>query len=200
MSWTGEGGQGRRYVHITETPDVRHITNPDVMHEESDVNVKGVGAFVAILFAGLVVMAVMMIGLWKVFEWRARVADERIAVTPMARTQAERLPPAPRLQAAPGFQSLDPHDANDQKLNFELKEPAAEWNALREKWNYELKNPAVIDPNTHTMRVPIEDAKRMLLDQNLSARPQQPGAITWKGQDVPTYSSAGRQMEKRIQH
>jgi hypothetical protein len=123
------------------------------------------------------------------------VADERIAVTPMARTQAERLPPAPRLQAAPGFASLD-----DPKMSFELKEPAAEWNALREKWEYELKNPAVVDPNTHTMRVPIEDAKRMLLDQNLPARPQQLGAISWKGQDVPTYSSAGRQTEKRIQH
>jgi hypothetical protein len=195
MSWTGEGGQGRRYVHITETPDVRHITNPDVMHEESDVNVRGVGAFVGILFAGLIVMAVMMIGLWKVFEWRARVADERIAVTPMARTQAERLPPSPRLQAAPGFASLD-----DPKMSFELKEPAAEWNALREKWEYELKNPTAADPNTQTMRVPIEDAKRMLLDKNLPARTQQPGAISWKGQDVPTYSSAGRQTEKRIQH
>jgi hypothetical protein len=137
----------------------------------------------------------MMIGLWKVFEWRARVADERIAVTPMARTEAERLPPSPRLQAAPGFASLD-----DPKMSFELKEPAAEWNALREKWEYELKNPTAADPNTRTQRIPIKDAMQMIVNQNLPARQQQPGAISWKGQDVPTYSSAGRQTEKRIQH
>src|SRR5918912_532242 len=139
MSWTGHdgNGHGRRYVHITETPDVRHITNPDVMHEESDVSVRGVGAFVAALAAGMILIMVLMSGLYKVFEWRARKADEHTPVTPMARTEAERIPPPPRLQAAPGFQSLDPHDTNDPRFNFALKAPSAEWDALREKWQGE---------------------------------------------------------------
>jgi hypothetical protein len=201
MSWSGEhgGGQGRKYVHITETPDVRHITNVDVMHEESDVNVKGVGAFVGILFAGLVLIAALMVGLYKVFEWNARRQDARIEVSPMARTDAERLPPPPRLQAAPGFESLDPHDPHDASQKFELKHPQAEWEALQKKWDAELNNPGAIDPATQTMRVPIEDAKQMLLGKGLPVRQQQPGGAGAKGADVPSYSSAGRQTEKRDQ-
>jgi hypothetical protein len=196
MSWNEHGG-GRKYVHITETPDVRHITNPDVMHEESDVDVKGVGTFVGILFAGLIVMAAMMIGLFKAFEKYAEYQDARIAVTPMARTEKERLPPAPRLQASKGFQSLDPHDPNDPNANFELKEPAAEWNALHEKWNEELKS-AATDQTGQTTRVPIDDAKRMLLEKGLPVRPNSdPGNVDITIRDVPSYSSAGRQPQKR---
>lgn len=202
MSWSGEhgGGQGRgKYVHITETPDVRHITNVDVMHEESDVNVKGVGAFVGILFAGLILISALMVGLYKAFEWNAERQDARIEVSPMARTDAERLPPPPRLQAAPGFESLDPHAPNDDSQKFELKHPRAEWEALQRKWDAELNNPGVLDANTQTMRVPIEDAKQMLLGKGLPTRQQQPGQISLKGADVPSYSSAGRQTEKRDQ-
>lgn len=194
MSWTGEGGQGRRYVHITETPDVRHITNPDVMHEESDVNVKGVGTFVGILAAGLILIGALMIGLFKGFERYAEYKDERIPVSPMARTEQERRPPPPVLQAAPGFRSLD-----DPRVSFELREPSAEWDALREKWTQELETPGAIDPATQTMRVPIEDAKRMLLEKNLPVRQQQSGEVGSAGMDVPSYSSAGRQTEKRDQ-
>jgi hypothetical protein len=200
MSWSGEqgGGQGRKYIHITETPDVRHITNVDVMHEESDVNVKGVGTFVGILFAGLILIAALMVGLYKVFEWNAERQDARIAVSPMARTNEERLPPPPRLQAAPGFRSLD--DPNDPNLNFELKHPQAEWEALQRKWEAELNNPGALDPNTQTMRVPIEDAKRMLLEKGLPVRPNQARSeFTFAIPDVPSYSSAGRQTEKRDQ-
>jgi hypothetical protein len=114
----------------------------------------------------------------------------------MARTDAERLPPPPRLQAAPGFESLDPHDANDASQKFELKEPAAEWNALRQKWEYELNNAGAVDPGTQTRRIPIEDAKQMLLNQNLPVRQTPAGGGTMI-EDMPSYSSAGRQMQKR---
>ncbi|MDT7604741.1 MAG: hypothetical protein QOF61_2738 [Acidobacteriota bacterium] len=194
MSWTGHdgNGHGRKYIHVTETPDVSHITNPDVMHEESDVNVRGVGAFVGALFAGLIVIAALMVGLFKGFERYAEYKDERIAVSPMARTEAERLPPPPRLQAAPGFVSLD-----DPNMSFALKEPAAEWNALREKWEYELNNPGAVDPNTQARRIPIKDAMQMLLDKGLPVRQQQSGQSTNAGADVPSYSSAGRQTDSR---
>jgi hypothetical protein len=200
MSWSGEQGGGRgKYIHITETPDVRHITNPDVMHEESDVNLRGVATFVGLLAAGLVLIAVLMIGLYKAFEWNARRQDARIEVSPMARTDAERLPPPPRLQAAPGFESLDPHDPNDASQKFQLKHPQAEWEALQRRWDAELNNPGAVDPATQTARIPIEDAKQMLLGKGLPTRQQQPGETGLKGADVPSYSSAGRQTEKRDQ-
>jgi hypothetical protein len=183
---------------------VRHITNPDVMHEESDVSIKGVGTFVGMLAAGVILIAVLMVGLYKLFEKKAEYDERRERVSPMSRTEAERLPPPPRLQAAPGFRSLDPHDPKDERLNFELKHPQAEWEALREKWDFELKNGAVTDPNTGTGRIPIEDAKRLLLGQNLPVRQQQqgqgqqpPAPPLSGGDDMPSYSSAGRQPEKR---
>lgn len=192
----GGYGEGPRFgrgdgLHTTETPDVSHITNPDVMHEESDVSVRGVGTFVGALAAGMIVISVLMIGMYKAFEWQVNREEAREQRSPMARNEEERLPPEPRLQAARGFRSLD-----DPKLNFELQHPQAEWEALRSKWEFELKNPGQPDPNTGTRRIPIEDAKNMILGQ-LTARQPPPGAQAQSGIDIPSHSSAGRQPEKR---
>lgn len=192
----GGYGEGSRFgrgdgLHTTETPDVSHITNPDVMHEESDVSVRGVGTFVGALAAGMVVVCVLMVGMYKAFEWQVRREEAREQRSPMARNEEERLPPEPRLQAARGFRSLD-----DPKLNFELQHPQAEWEALQRKWEFELKNGGQSDPNTQTRRIPIEDAKNMVLGQ-LTARQQPPGAQAQSGIDIPSASSAGRQPEKR---
>lgn len=184
-------GRGDR-LHTTETPDVSHITNPDVMHEESDVSVRGVGTFVGALAAGMIVICVLMVGMYKAFEWQVHREESREQRSPMARNEEERLPPEPRLQSAPGFRSLD-----DPKLNFQLQHPQAEWEALQRKWEFELENAGAPDPNTQTRRVPIEDAKNMLLGQGLPARQQQQGAQPQSGIDIPSYSSAGRQPEKR---
>ena len=183
-------GRGDR-LHTTETPDVSHITNPDVMHEESDVSVRGVGTFVGALAAGMIVVCALMVGMYKAFEWQVRREESREQRSPMARNEEERLPPEPRLQAARGFRSLD-----DPELNFELQHPQAEWDALREKWDFELKNGGQIDPNTQTRRIPIEDAKNAVLGQ-LTARQPPPGAHPQSGIDIPSSSSAGRQPEKR---
>src|ERR671916_3503705 len=100
-------GNGKGKLHTTETPDVSHITNPDVMHEESDVSVRGVGTFVGALAAGMIVVCVLMVGMYKAFEWQVRREESREQRSPMARNEEERLPPEPRLQSAPGFRSLD---------------------------------------------------------------------------------------------
>jgi hypothetical protein len=190
----GEGpdfGRADR-LHTTETPDVSHITNPDVMHEESDVSVRGVGTFVGALAAGMIVICVLMVGMYKAFEWQVHREESREQRSPMARDENERLPPEPRLQAARGFRSLD-----DSKLNFELQHPQAEWEALQRKWEFELRNAGAPDPNTQTRRIPIEDAKKALLGQGLPARQPPQGAQLQSGIDIPSYSSAGRQPEKR---
>lgn len=193
----GDGyGDGARFgrgdrLHTTETPDVSHITNPDVMHEESDVSVRGVGTFVGVLAAAMIVVCVLMVGMYKVFEWQVAREEAREQRSPMARNEEERLPPEPRLQAARGFRSLD-----DPKLNFELQHPQVEWEALQRKWEFELKNAGAADPNTRTRRIPVEEAKGLLLGQGLPVRQQQ-GAQAQAGIDIPSYSSAGRQPEKR---
>lgn len=184
-------GRGDR-LHTTETPDVSHITNPDVMHEESDVSVRGVGTFVGALAAAMIVVCILMVGMYKAFEWQVAREESREQRSPMARNEEERLPPEPRLQASRGFRSLD-----DRNLSFELLHPQAEWEALRRKWDFELHNAGQPDPNTQTRRIPIEDAKAAVLGQLRARQQQQQGAQPQTGIDIPSYSSAGRQPEKR---
>jgi len=196
MGIFGHHGNGKEKLHLTETPDVRHITNPDVMHEESDVSVRGVGTFVGLLFLGLVIVSALMLGLFKLLEANAESKDMQPA--PMARSEKERLPPpgAPRLQGAPDHRSLD-----DPNLIFEKKEPTLEWAALQSKFKYDLENFHDPDPGTGTMRVPIEFAKKKLLEKGLPVRAQQQqtqGAqAATEGINLPTFASAGRQTEKR---
>ncbi|MCA1615545.1 MAG: hypothetical protein LC800_15880 [Acidobacteria bacterium] len=194
-----EGG-GRRFgqddrLHITETPDVRHIGNPDVMHEESDVNVRGVGTFVGVLAAAMVVVCGLMVLMYNAFAWQAAREEALEARSPMARTEEERRPPAgvPRLQAAPGHSTVD-----QPEERFDLDEPQAEWNALRRRWEEELGTPGAADPNTGEGRIPIEEAKRKFLSGSQAVRqaPLEGGRLP-TGVDIPSASSAGRQPEQR---
>ncbi|HEV2880608.1 MAG TPA: hypothetical protein VGX24_04815 [Pyrinomonadaceae bacterium] len=190
MGIFGHHGNGKERMHLTETPDVRHITNPDVMHEESDVSVRGVGTFVGLLFLGLIIVSALMYGMFNLLDAYATSKEARPA--PMARLPEERLPPpgVPRLQGAPDHRSLD-----DRNLIFEKKEPTLEWDALRAKFKYDLENYHDPDPGTGNMRIPIADAKRRLLEKGL---PTRPGAqADAEGINLPTFASAGRQAEKR---
>jgi hypothetical protein len=193
MGIFGHHGNGKEKMHLTETPDVRHITNPDVMHEESDVSVRGVGTFVGLLFLGLVIVSALMLGMFKLLE--AYAISKEAQPAPMARSEKERLPPpgAPRLQGAPDHRSLD-----DPNLIFEKKEPTLEWDALRAKFKYDLENYHDPDPGTGNMRIPIAEAKKRLLEKGLPTRQTAPGAEDDSGGiTLPTFSSAGRQAEKR---
>jgi hypothetical protein len=186
---------------VTETPDVRHITNPDVMHEESDVNVKGVATFVLGLgIFGLIVLG-LVFALYSYFNWREKRNEDREFHSPIARTDLERRPPrdVPHLQAAPG--QVAPDAPDDPRANFELDEPQAEWKWLRQKYDFELTNYGQPDPSTNTVHVPIEDAMQRLLQQTpLPARQPQPGdPALHGGMDVPSDFSGGRQVEKRDQ-
>ena len=194
-------GNGKGKLHLTETPDVSHITNPDVMHEESDVSVRGVGTFVGLLFLGLLIVCALMLGLFKLLD--AYATSKEVAPSPMARSEKERLPPpgVPRLQGAPDHRSLD-----DPNLLYEKKEPTLEWDALRAKYKYDLENYHDPDPGTGMMRVPIDYAKKKLLEKGLPVHRQQSqqqgaggggGEATREGLNLPTAASAGRQTEKR---
>ncbi len=192
-----------RKIHVTETPDVRHIENPDVMHEESDVNVKGVATFVAALAFFGVIICLLMFALARYFEHRELTKEAQEFHSPLARTDVERQPAqgVPHLQGMKGQRALDPELTNDPRGNFELREPQAEWHLLREKYDYELHNYGQPDPSTGMVRVPIDEAMQRLLQKGLPARAEaQPGDPTIQGGlDLPSYSSAGRQTEKRDQ-
>ena len=185
--------RGRR-DDIHETPDVSHIQNPDVTHEESDVNVRGILQFAFGLFIfGAIVLTLM----WFMLRFFERRQDKRTPPpAPMALTDKERLPPEPRLQGAPGF-GVDLGEGRREDLA--LKEPTAEMKIVREQWDKVLKE-GQRDGSGNIIAIPIADAMKQLVEKGLPTRPQTDGqpAITG-GMDIPSYQSSGRKMEKRDQ-
>ena len=128
-----KNGHERNKVHVTETPDVSHIKNLDVTHETSDVNVSGILKFVIGLTVFGIIVNILMWGMFKVFNEQERTKEP--SKGPMAMTQEERLPPEPRLQAAPGF---GVKLANGEWVPLNTKEPEAEYKVLREQWEQQL--------------------------------------------------------------
>lgn len=184
---------GRR-DDIHETPDVSHIQNPDVKHEESDVNIKAILQFVVGLLIFAAIVHVLMWYMLKFFEQRQEKRTPPPA--PMALTDRERLPPEPRLQGAPGF-GVDVGEG--RRVDLGLKEPMAEMKVVREQWEKVLKE-GQKDQSGNVVAIPIEEAKRQLIEKGLPTRPQTDSPMNIKGGiDVPTFQSSGQKMEKRDQ-
>jgi hypothetical protein len=184
---------------IHETPDASDIRNPDITHEVSDVNTRGILWFVLFL-AGLILIALLLLrGMYNVFEsWAVKEEGEKPV---MARTSEERLPPEPRLQAAPGYKV--------EGQNLELKEPQAEWKVVRRKWDEELNSYGVVDPDQKIGRIPIDDAIKQVAREGIKpVKAQTSGTNQQNGNQAgapvqtpsvnqPSDSSAGRQTERK---
>lgn len=177
--------------HVTETPDVSHIRNIDVTHELSDVNTRGIGVFIG----GLVLMTVMVyLLMWGMFRVLASQETEKDTPrSPMAMTTAERLPPEPRLQGAPGFAAGLEKEMGREGGQTEgppvPKDPLWEIRELRLHWQGML-NHGVMDQSGKPSVLPIEEAKKDLLKQGLPVRANEP-AVT-ASSELPTAASSGR--------
>jgi hypothetical protein len=189
-------GRKHKKDDIHETPDVTHIQNPDVSHEASDVNIGSIVKFVIGLFVLTVISFVLMKLLYNVLETRAAQADP--PRRPMAMTEKERLPPEPRLQAAPGF-GVNLGEGKEM-INLQLREPQAEYREMRKIWDEALEGRP--DPRTGMSSMPIEEAmKKVTEDGSIKTRPQADGQqpMGAGGMDIPSYQSSGRMTEKRDQ-
>ncbi len=177
--------------HKTVTPDVSHIRNVEVIHERSDVNVRAILMFGLIL---TVATAAVCVGMWLLFGFFAQQQAKEPGPGPMA-LEKERLPPEPRLQAAPGFQiQLE----NGQTVNLEKAAPQAEYRVLRQQWEENLKT-GLKDQSGNVVGMPIDQAiDKVVSGEGLPSRVKGPGG---KLQDyaisMPTAQSSGREMEKR---
>jgi hypothetical protein len=180
--------------HKTETPDVSHIRNVEVTHETSDINVRSVLVFVVVL---TVATAAVSLGMWLLFKFfNQQEARQEPKRGPMAVTsKQERLPPKPRLQAAPGFEAEIP---GGQAEGLELKAPQAEYQVLRRYWEQEL-NGQLKDPSGNAIGIPINQAMEQVVSgqglptrANTTANKLEDYAIS-----SPTAMSSGRQSEKR---
>src|SRR5215203_5189598 len=179
--------------HGTETPDVTHIRNVEVTHEKSDISVRGVLTFVIALTIGAIAIH---IGMWGLFRYFVKQEAKAPGPGPMALTKEERLPPEPRLQAAPGFEvKLE----NGQTVNLGKAAPQTEYRVLRLQWEENLKT-GLKDQSGQVVGMPIDDAINKIVSEGLPAKPKQPnGKLIDYAIKMPTASSSGRETEKRLQ-
>jgi len=193
MAKSGDNRTNR--LHVTETPDVSHIKNVDVVHETSDISVSAVFKFVLFLTLMTIAVYVLMWALFRVLDSRAQKKDA--APGPMAMSEKERRPPEPRLQLAPGF-AEDLTKTAGPLSPGELTDPAWEIKVLRKLWDDSLTN-GVRDQNGIVVGIPIDQAmKRVVQDKVLPVRPN-----AGKPDDyiiaVPSAASSGRVNEKRFE-
>lgn len=123
--------------------------NPEVHHETSDVNIRAILVFAAGLIAAAVVIHLLVWGLFRYFE--AREARQPQVSYPLAVQQERRLPPEPRLQTNPREDLRELRDAEDQVLT------TYGW----------------VDRNGGVVRIPIDEAMRLVIQRGLPARPPQ---------------------------
>jgi hypothetical protein len=148
-------------------------------HEHSDANVWLIVQFAIWLAAGALVTHGLM---WGLFAWfvtdRGESARQAIEF-PLAMQQERRLPAGPRLQPIPANEIFE----------------------FRQRESVELNEYGWVDRNAGTVRIPIDQAKELLLQRGLPSRAAPASAEGAAGTDaavlMPADSSAGRTMERR---
>ncbi len=159
-------------LHGHESADNEYLPAPDAAYERTDASVGAIAKFMAWL-AGLTVLTA--IGMGVMF---ATMADNRIETAepryPLADTDAGALPePAgPRLQT----------------------DPALDMERFRRLEDARLESYRWLDEDAGTVRIPIEEAMRMVVEQGLpvAESSEETGLL-------PSDSSAGRMDERRRQ-
>lgn len=180
--------------HKTETPDVSHIRNVEVTHEASDISVNGVLTFVVAL---TILTVAVYIGMGLLFRAFQSQAQSETKPGPMALKQGQRLPPEPRLQAAPGFAVTL---ADGKRVDLAAKEPQAEYRTVLEEWGKNLKG-ELKDTSGAPVSIPIAEAiKKVAAGEGLPARTKEaPAKLEDYAISMPTAASSGRVAEKRLQ-
>ena len=133
-------------LHQPHAAHAGSTSNPDVQHETSDVNIRGVLAFgVGLIVLGAFISLAVGV-LFKYFD--SREARQAAPQYPLAATQGNRVPPEPRLQTNPRQDLAD----------------------LRAREAETLSTYGWVDRNAGVVRIPIDEAIKKTLERGLPAR------------------------------
>jgi len=149
---------------IANTHHDQEIDNPQVEHEESDVDIRAIFNFAIGLFAVAAVVHIVIYFLFVLFANREAGTDT-VRAYPLSVGRQNRLPPEPRLQTKPKQDLRDLRAAEDAILN------GYHW----------------IDRNAGVVGIPVSEAMKLTLQRGLPSRPaaQAPSA-TGNGAAAPT--------------
>jgi hypothetical protein len=124
----------------------REQDNPEIVHEESDVNVRAILGFgIALVVAAVIIL----VFLWQLQSVYQRQTDRaQMQMYPLAAGQQEELPPMPRLQ----------------------EHPQQDMQELRERQRALLNGYGWVNRDAGIARIPIDEAMRMVVGRGLPAR------------------------------
>lgn len=172
-----------------KTKHEKSFVNFEQGYEQNIIGSKGVIYFGVGIFLLLVVTFALMWVLQNVLEDNAVLTKDQ--KSPMMKEDKERLPPEPRLQAAPGFGV----ETDKGRVNLELKAPQSEYRELRKMWENHWANGQKDEKTGTVVTLGIEDAKKKYL-QGVGEQPK--SDVLEKAEMYISDSSAGRlASEKR---
>jgi len=143
------------------------------VHEPNTVGISGIVMFIIALSASVAVIALLLLALLHYFDVRKAKAEP--PAPPL--TRDERLPPEPRLQGAPGHASS----------------PAQDIRQFREQENQRLHSYGWVDEPNGVVRIPIDQAKRLIVQRGLPA----PAPTAAPPPAAPPQSGAGQNAGAR---
>jgi hypothetical protein len=165
-----------KHGHRAHEIDASDITNPEVHHEVSDVRVRPILWFGVGLLVSTVVIYLLMVWLFDIFEKREKKAE--LKPSPLA-AERQRIPNEPRLY-------LSPKELGQPKPNIVTDHPFQELKKLREQEDEKLNHYNWVDQNAGVVTIPIDEAKRLVLQRGLVvSRP------------APVQSATGKAAEKQ---
>ena len=133
-------------------------------YEQNVIGLKGVFYFGIGLMLLIIITFALMWALLNVFNEDAKA--EKGQSGPMAMSEKERLPPEPRLQAAPGFGI----ESEKGRVNLELRAPQSEFREFKKQWA-ETWEHGLKDAKTGAVSaMPVDMAKELFLEQRVKAR------------------------------
>ena len=170
------------------TKHEKSFVDYDKPYEQNLIGLRGIVYFGIGLFLLIVVTFGLMWALQNVMEDQARETKDQ--QSPLTMNEQEKLPPEPRLQAAPGFGV----DDSRGRVNLELKDPRSEYWQLSKQWEGLLKDGQKDEKTNTVISLPIDEAKKQLLSNG--SLKTKTGADAEKAlEDSKTfvsYSSSGR--------
>ncbi|MEO7275797.1 MAG: hypothetical protein ABIX28_00850 [Vicinamibacterales bacterium] len=151
------------------------LTNPGVAHETSDVNVGAILWFAGIVAITTMVCAVIVWGLFNLLESQAAARDPKMS--PLAMPAA----------TMPRTTTASPFFGNGPAPQLMTNEPAYLAHQ-RQLDDTRLQQYGWVDEKTGVTRLPIDQAKKLLVERGLPARAA--GSQPWLGTHAPAYGEA----------
>ena len=143
--------------------DPAELHNEDVAHEHSDINITKLVVFALGLAAITAAVAALMLGLFRFLENQAESRDAAAAPSPLAAPAAQmpaKMAGAPEFSPTPGPRLLTNEYAvlDQQRRNEEQKLTGYGWT----------------DESAGVARMPVSEAKRLILERGLPVRAGNP--------------------------